>query len=208
MQESFTPEHSSELFGDPLEQFLDGSGVSNECGGHLKTPGRNVTNGSLDIVGDPLDKVGAVLVLHVEHLLVDLLHGHAASEQCSHGEVAAMTRIAGSHHVLGVEHLLRQLGHRESTVLLAATAGERRKAWHEEVQTREGHHVDSELAQIRVELTREAQAGRHTGHGGANEMVEIAIGGSCELECAEADVVEGLVVNAVGLVGVLNELMN
>ena len=208
MQESLAAEHGRELLAYSLEQLLDGCAVADEGDRHLKTARRDVADGGLDVAWYPLDKVGAVLILDVEHLLVDLLHGHAASEHSSHGEVAAVTRIAGSHHVLAVEHLLRQLGHRESSVLLAATAGERRESWHEEVQTREGHHVDSELAQIRVELTREAQAGRHTGHGSADEMVEIAIGGSCELECAEADVVEGLVVNAVGLISVLNELMD
>ena len=53
--------------------------------------------------------------LDVEHLLVHLLHGHPASEHDGHGEVAAVPGVAGSHHVLGVEHLLGQLGHSESS---------------------------------------------------------------------------------------------
>ena len=36
--------------------------------------------GGLDVVGDPLNEVRGVLVLDVEHLLVDLLGGHAATE--------------------------------------------------------------------------------------------------------------------------------
>ena len=39
-------------------------------------------------------------------------------------------------------------------------------------------------------------------------MIEIAVSGSCEFEGSEADVVKGLVVNAVCLVGVLDELMD
>ena len=39
---------------------------------HLETPGGNITDGGLDIVGDPLDEVAAVLVLDVQHLLVHL----------------------------------------------------------------------------------------------------------------------------------------
>ena len=74
MQESLASEHSGELLGDTLEQLLDGGRVTNEGGGHFQTTWWNVTNGGLDIVGDPLDKVGGVLVLHVQHLLVDLLH--------------------------------------------------------------------------------------------------------------------------------------
>merc|ERR1719410_2373450 len=44
MQESFSPEHSSELFTDALEQFLDSSGVSNEGSGHFQASGWDVTN--------------------------------------------------------------------------------------------------------------------------------------------------------------------
>ena len=80
MQESLAPEHGSELLGDALEELLDGGGVADEGGSHLQTTGWDVADGSLDVVGDPLDEVGGVLVLDVEHLLVDLLHGHAASE--------------------------------------------------------------------------------------------------------------------------------
>ena len=39
-------------------------------------------------------------------------------------------------------------------------------------------------------------------------MVEISIGGGSELERAEADVVQGLVVDAEGLVGVLDQLVH
>ena len=109
MQESFTPEHSSELFADPLEQLLDGSRVTNEGRGHFEATGWNVTDGRLDIVGDPLNEVGAVLVLDVQHLLIDLLHGHAASEHGGDGQVAAVAGGAGGHHVLGVKHLLGEL---------------------------------------------------------------------------------------------------
>ena len=119
-----------------------------------------------------------------------------------------MTGIAGGHHVLGVEHLLGELGHGQGTVLLASTAGEGSETWHEEMQTGEGHHVDGQFTQISVELSGEAQAGGHTRHGGGDEMVQVTVGGGGELEGTEADVVESLVVNAVCLVSVLNELMD
>merc|ERR1719412_916923 len=83
MQESFTSEHSSKLFRNTLEKFLDCGGVSDKGGGHFQTTGRNVTNGSLHIVGNPLNEVRAVLVLDVEHLLIDFFHGHTSSEHGS-----------------------------------------------------------------------------------------------------------------------------
>ena len=208
VEEGLTTEHGSELLTDALEQLLDGRAVPDEGGGHLEPTGRNVAHGSLDVVGDPFDEVGAVFVLDVEHLLVHFLHGHTSTEHGSHCEVAAVTRIAGCHHVLGIEHLLGELGDGECSVLLGATARQRGKPWHEEVETGEGDHVHGELAEVGVELTRESETGGDPAHCGRDEVVEISVGGRGELECAEADVVQGLVVDAVCLVGVLHQLVD
>eukprot|EP00967_Tisochrysis_lutea_P103247 scaffold155771_cov15-Tisochrysis_lutea.AAC.1 len=56
------------------------SGVAHEGAGHLQALRWDIAHACLDVVGDPLHEVGAVLVLHVEHLLIDLLGGHAAAE--------------------------------------------------------------------------------------------------------------------------------
>lgn len=80
MEESLSPEHSSELLGNSLEHLLDGSGVSDEGSRHLKPIGGNVADGRLDVVGDPLDEVGGVFVLNVKHLLVDLFGGDPSSK--------------------------------------------------------------------------------------------------------------------------------
>ena len=81
-----------------------------------------------------------------------LLHGHASTEHGGDGEVASVSRITRSHHVLGVEHLLDELGHSEGTVLLTAARRQRREARHEEVKTRERHHVHGQFAQVGVQL--------------------------------------------------------
>merc|ERR1712121_225608 len=57
VEESLAPEHSSELLGHTLEQLLDGSAVADEGGAHLEPTGRNVTDGCLDVVGDPFNEV-------------------------------------------------------------------------------------------------------------------------------------------------------
>merc|ERR1719362_2005081 len=138
MEESLAPEHSGELLRDPLEELLDGSGVTDEGRSHLKTTRRNITHGSLDVVGDPLHEVAAVLVLDVQHLLVHLLHGHTATEHGSDSQIASMSGVAGGHHVLGVKHLLGELGHAEGPVLLGAPGGKGSESGHEEVETGEG----------------------------------------------------------------------
>merc|ERR1712048_36288 len=64
VEEGLSSEHSTKLVANPGKQLLDGSVVSDEGGGHAKTLGRDVTDGRLHIVGDPLHKVGKVLDLH------------------------------------------------------------------------------------------------------------------------------------------------
>ncbi|TRY63449.1 hypothetical protein TCAL_16600 [Tigriopus californicus] len=75
------------------------------------------------------------------------------------------------------------------------------------MQTRERHHVDGQFAKISVQLTGETKTSGDTGHGQGHEMVQVTVGGGGELQCAEADVVQSLVIDTKGLVGILDELM-
>jgi hypothetical protein len=208
VQERLAAEHAGELLRHTLEHLLDGGAVADEVDGHLETFRGDVADGGLDVVGDPFNEVGRVLVLNVEHLLINLLGGHATTEHGSGGEVAAVAGIGGAHHVLGVEHLLRQLGHSQGTVLLRATRRQRGKANHEEVETGEGNQVHGELAQVGVQLTGEAEGACDTAHNGRNEMVEVSKSWGGELQSAEADVVKSLVVDAKHFVCVLNKLVD
>ena len=73
---------------------------------------------------------------------------------------------------------------------------------------RERHKVDGKLAQIGVELAREAEAASDARHDVRHKVVEVTVRRSLQLESAEADVVESFVVNAEAFVGVLNKLVN
>ena len=119
-----------------------------------------------------------------------------------------MPGIAGRHHILGVEHLLGQLGHRQRSVLLGAAGSQGGEPGHEEVEPGEGNHVDRQLPQVSVELAGEPEAGGHPGHGEGHQVVQVAVGGSGQLQGPEADVVEGLIVDTVSLVSVLHQLVD
>ena len=70
---------------------------------------------------------------------------HDGSRREAYGEVATLPGVRGSHHVLGVEHLLSELGDGDSTVLLTPTGSQRREASHEEMKTRERYYNTHQL---------------------------------------------------------------
>mmetsp|Transcript_46051 Transcript_46051/g.82909 ORF Transcript_46051/g.82909 Transcript_46051/m.82909 type:complete len:277 (-) Transcript_46051:608-1438(-) len=207
VQECLAAEHGSEVLGHTLEHLLDGSGVSSKGHSHFEPLWWNIANTTLDVVGDPLAEVGRVLVLHVQDLLIHLLGGHAATEETSSCEVAAVARICSAHHVLGIEHLLSELRHGESTVLLRASGSEWCEASHVEVQTREWHQVHSHLTEVTVELSREAKTAGSAGESCRDEVVQISVRWSGKFQSAETDIVECLVVQEVAGVGVLDKLV-
>ena len=49
-------------------------------------------------------------------------------------------------------------------------------------------HVHRKLADVAVELAREAEAARHAAEAGRHEVVQVAVGRRRELEGTEADI--------------------
>jgi hypothetical protein len=115
-----------------------------------------------------------------------------------------VTRISGTHHILGIKDLLSELGNSQRAVLLTSTACQWSVPNHEEVQTREWNHVYGELTEIAIELARKSKTTRCPAHSGGNEMVQVTICGCGELEGSEANVVQCLVVKSKALIGILN----
>jgi len=125
-------------------------------------------------------------------------------ENSSNGEVATVPWVAGSHHVLGIEHLLGKFWHRQGPVLLAATGSERSKTRHKEMKTWEWYHVDRQLTEISIKLAWESEASGHTRHCEGNEVVQVTIRWVRQFQSTETNIIEGFVVNAVCFICILN----
>merc|ERR1712216_68147 len=57
VKKSLAAEHCREVFSNTLEHLLDGCGVAQESDRHLQALWRNVTDGALHVVRDPLYEV-------------------------------------------------------------------------------------------------------------------------------------------------------
>jgi hypothetical protein len=57
-----------------------------------------------------------------------------------------LSRVRSGHHVLGVKHLLSELGNGDGSVRSGTSSSQGSETDHEEMESRERNHVDGQLS--------------------------------------------------------------
>lgn len=140
-----------------LEDLRDGGGVGNKGSGSNLADGGHGAEGGKSAVGDPGDKVLRVLGLVLVDRVLNVAHRELAAVRDRDGEVLAHGGVDGGEERAALEEGVGELGDVRGGVGAVRSRDERGVAGREEVETREGDHVDGELAEVRVEDTGEAE---------------------------------------------------
>merc|ERR1719164_21007 len=205
--------HEVELVVDAGEDLSDGGGVGDHADGALHTGevttgddgGGLVVDTALEAGGAPVDELDGALGLDGGDGGVDVLGDDVTTVHEAARHVLAVAGVALDHHHGGLEHGVGDLSHGELLVVGLLRGDDGRVGGEREVDAGVGHQVGLELGDVDVEGTVEAEGGGEGGDHLANETVKVGVGGALDVEGAAADVIERLVVDKEGHVGVLEE---
>ena len=64
------------------------------------------------------------------------------------------------------------------------------------------------LKDIKLYLSGEPKASRHTAHSGRHQMIQITISGRGQFQSSEANIVQSFIVDAEGFVSIFDQLVN
>ena len=150
----------------------------------------------------PVDELDSSLGLDGGDCGVDVLGYDVTSVQHTAGHVFTVTWIT-FHHLIGwLEASVGDLGHGELFVVSLLSGDNWGVCGEREVDTWVGDQVGLELCQVDVEGTVEPERGSDGAYNLTNQSVQVGVGWSLNIEITPADVVDGLVVDHEGAVGV------
>jgi len=205
--------HEIELVIDSGEDLSDGSGVGDHADGShdlgevttWDDGGRLVVDTALEASGAPVDELDGSLGLDGGNGSVDILGDDVTSVHEAASHVLSVSGVALGHHGGGLEGGVGDLSNGELLVVGLLSGDDWGVGAQHEVDSGVGDQVGLELGDIDVEGTIETEGGGQGGDNLSDESVKVGVGGSLDVEVAAADVVDGLVVEHDGDVGVLKE---
>ena len=195
--------------------FGDGGRVAQHADGTLHlgeiSAGYNgrwlVVDAHLEASRTPVDELDGALRLDGGDSGIDVLRDNITTVQHAAGHVLAVTRIT-LHHLVGrLKAGVGDLSHRQLLVVSLLGRDDRCVGSQGEVDTWVGHQVGLELGQIDVEGTVKAQRCRDGADNLGEQTIQVGVRRTLDVQVATADVINGLVVDHEGAVGVLKGSM-
>ena len=166
-----------------------------------------VVDAHLEASRTPVHELDGALRLDGGDSSIDVLRDNITTVQHTAGHVLAVTRIT-LHHLVGrLEAGIGDFSHRQLLVVSLLGRDDWCVGGQWEVDTWVGHQVGLELGQIDIEGTVKAQRCRDGADNLGDQTVQVGVRGTLDVQVATTDVVNGLVVDHEGAVGVLKSGM-
>jgi len=205
--------HKIELVVNSGEDLSDSSGVGDHADGAHDlgevTTGHNsgglVVDSALEASGAPVDELDGSLGLDGGNSGVDVLGDDVTSVHEAASHVLSVSGVTLGHHGGGLEGGVGDLSNGELLVVGLLGGDDGSVGGEHEMDTGVGDEVSLELGDINVKGTVKSKGGGEGGDNLGDESVQVGVGGSLDVEVSSADIVDGLVVEHDGNIGVLEE---
>merc|ERR1712072_1653649 len=213
MDEGTLGVHKIELVVNAGEDLSNGGGVGDHAHGahnlgEIATGddgGWLVVDSALEASGAPVDELDGPLGLDGGNSGIDVLGDDITTVHKAAGHVFTVAGVALGHHGGGLEGGVGDLGYGELLVVGLLGGDDGGIAGEHEMDPGVGHKVGLELGDIDVEGTIEPEGGSEGRDDLGDQSVQVGVGGALNVEVAAADVIDSLVVEHDGDVGVLEE---
>ena len=213
MDEGTLGVHKIELVVNSGEDLGDGGRVGDHADGahdlgEVTTwddSGWLVVDTALEASWAPVDELDGSLGLDGGDSGVDILGDDITSVHEAACHVLSVTWVTLGHHGGGLEGAVGDLGNGELLVVGLLSGDDWGVGGEHEMDTWVWDQVGLELSHINVEGTIESEGGSEGGDNLRDESVQVSVGGSLNIEVSSADIVDGLVVEHDGDIGMLKE---
>jgi len=213
MDESSLGVHEIEFVIDSGEDFSDGGRVRDHANGSHDLGEITTWNDGWWLIVDttletgwaPVNELDGSLGLDGGDSGVDILGDDITSVHEAAGHVFTVAGIALGHHGCGLEGRVGDLGNGELLVVGLLSGDDGSVRGKHEMDSGVGDEVSLEFSDIDVKGTIESERGGEGRDDLGNESVQVGVGGSLDIKVSSADIVDGLVIEHDGDIGVLKE---
>jgi hypothetical protein len=205
--------HEIKLVIDSREDFGDGSGVGKHEEGSIDLGkigsgnggGGLIVDSALESSGAPIDELDGSLALHGGNGRGDILGDDISSVHEAAGHVLSSSRIALGHHVSGLEDGVGEISNGQLLVVSLLLGDDGSIRAKHKVDSGIGNQVSLELVDVDVEGSSKSEGSSQRGDELSNQSVEVGVVGLLDVQRSVANVVDGLVIQKEGNIGVLQE---